>query len=171
LTAAVIKLGTRPSHTIHTTRNTREQNKKHFDLCKGALSPARHVLEGTLHQSRHKIDAGTPQRTPFPRPYFWLALGEPKNLIGGKRSAGKCDASDVILLIEIVNYIIIFAFSALQKPSRPAGAFARGQSTRRLVRRKAVLDRCFDGTSCSASQTPSSMQFQSTHQLQVPRFL
>jgi hypothetical protein len=27
-------------------------------LCKRALNPARNVLEDTLHQTRHKIDAG-----------------------------------------------------------------------------------------------------------------
>jgi hypothetical protein len=72
-TAAVIKLGTRPSppprpmtyttreptptHTNHTTRNTQEQNKIHFASCKRTLSPARHVMEDTSHQTRSKIDS------------------------------------------------------------------------------------------------------------------
>jgi hypothetical protein len=34
------------------------QNKVHFALRKRALSPARHVLEDTSHQTRPKIDAG-----------------------------------------------------------------------------------------------------------------
>jgi hypothetical protein len=45
------------------------------------------------------------------------------------------------------------------RSSCPVGAFTRGQSSRLLVRRKAVLDLCYNGTSCSASQAPSSMHF------------
>ena len=47
-----------PTHTAHTTRNTRVKSKMNFSLCKRALSPARHVMEDTSHQIRHKIDAG-----------------------------------------------------------------------------------------------------------------
>ena len=73
-TVADIKLGTRPSppprpmtyssheptptHTTHRTRNTREQSKVRVALCKRALSPARNVLEDTLHQARPNNDAG-----------------------------------------------------------------------------------------------------------------
>jgi len=73
-TEAVIKLGTRPSppprpmnystieptptHTTHKTRNTRLQSKILFSSFKRALSPTRHVLENTSHQTRPKIDAG-----------------------------------------------------------------------------------------------------------------
>jgi len=38
--------------------DTREENKIHFTVCKKTLSPARHVLENTSHQTRPKIDAG-----------------------------------------------------------------------------------------------------------------
>jgi hypothetical protein len=69
-------------------------------------------------------------------------------------------------------------FGALQfttamgrKSSCPVGAFARSQSTRRLVRRKAVLGICYNGSSRSASEAPSSMHFQSSQQPQVHRSL
>jgi hypothetical protein len=47
-----------PTHTTHTTRNTREYNKMNFCFMQKALSPARHVLEDTSHQTRPKIDSG-----------------------------------------------------------------------------------------------------------------
>ena len=69
-TAAVIKLGTRRSlpprpktlrtrepTPTHTTRNTREYYKNRLPLCKTTFSQARHVLEGTSHQTRPRIDA------------------------------------------------------------------------------------------------------------------
>jgi hypothetical protein len=59
----------------------------------------------------------------------------------------------------------------LREELQPFLAFARGQSARRLIRRKAVLDLCYKGTPCSASQAPSSMHFQSAHHPQVPRTL
>jgi hypothetical protein len=43
------------SHNSHNTQHTRVK-QIHFVLCKRALSPARHVLEGTSHQIRPKID-------------------------------------------------------------------------------------------------------------------
>jgi len=54
------------------------------------------------------------------------------------------------------------------RSSCPWGAFARRQSTRRPVRWKAVFDLCYNGTSCSASQAPSCVHFQSGHHPQVP---
>jgi hypothetical protein len=49
-----------PTNTTSTTRNIREQYNMRFSVCKckRALSQARHVLEGTSHQTRPKIDAG-----------------------------------------------------------------------------------------------------------------
>jgi hypothetical protein len=35
-----------------------EKNKIHLAVCKKTLSPAKHVLEGTSHQTRPNIDAG-----------------------------------------------------------------------------------------------------------------
>jgi hypothetical protein len=37
---------------------THENLKKHFALCKKTLSPAKHALEDTSHQTRPEIDAG-----------------------------------------------------------------------------------------------------------------
>jgi hypothetical protein len=47
-------------HDLHHSRaNTDSRVKKiHIALCKRTLSPARHALEDTPHQTRPKIDAG-----------------------------------------------------------------------------------------------------------------
>ena len=58
----VTRVNTNPPHT---PRNTREQNKMNFALCKRALSPARHVPEDTSYQTRPKIDAGDNTRKPL----------------------------------------------------------------------------------------------------------
>jgi hypothetical protein len=50
-------------------------------------------------------------------------------------------------------------YEAEGRSSCPVGAFAREKSTRRLVRRKAVLNLDYNGTSCFSSQAPSSMHF------------
>jgi hypothetical protein len=46
------------SHSSHNTQDTRVKNKIRIALCKRTLSPARHVLEDTSHQTRPKANAG-----------------------------------------------------------------------------------------------------------------
>ena len=45
------------SHNPHNTQHTRLKQIQ-FALGKKTLSPARNVLDGISHQTRHKIDAG-----------------------------------------------------------------------------------------------------------------
>jgi len=53
----------------------------------------------------------------------------------------------------------------------PGRSFSPGVEHKARCASKAVFDLCYNGTSCSASQAPSSRHFKSAHHPQVPRSL